>query len=211
MISPDSIHIFLYFLTLWKLSNHLSLHDKPCKWILGVDKNYYTTYIPEICRDFGLAASWKCLELDPRSTPNKPKKWSENLNPPKKYMVDVSGVFFLGVSDCLANRCFLPESSGSVLCAWRLGVFSFLKTLYHRDLSIFLKFPFPKGEIFSSSKHWVFNMFQLFQGGFLWREKHSQGWTEMVPVVELPCHPTCSESMRSQSQSCQLLWRQRKP
>ena len=52
---------------------------------------------------------------------------------------------------------------GSVVCAWRLGVFGFRRPL-HRYLSDFPKFPFPKWEIYSSSNHWVSTCFSCWWG-----------------------------------------------
>ena len=148
---------------------------------------------------------------------NKPKKWSENLNPQKKYMVDVPGVFFFWSQWLFGKPMFStrilttdPRFSRLQLEGWEFSGFGRPCTIdIYRVCQSFLS---QKGKIVSSSNHWSFNMFQLliregFCGGFHIPKVE----TEMVPVVELPFPPTCSESTWSQSESCQLLWRQRKP
>lgn len=165
----------------------------------------------------GISGSFSILEVSGSGSTihaNKPKKWSENLNPQKKYMVDVSGVFFFGVSDWLANRFFLPESSrqyvwklrfffcfGSQVQAKRLkaGSFRFRRPL-HRYLSIFLV-SFPKREIFIFQPL-SFRCFSCCKVA----GQHSQGWNgkcsrRRAPLPPPPAPSPCEANQRAAS-SC---------
>ena len=167
MISPDSIHIFLYFLTLRKLSNHLSLHAKPCKLILGVNQNHYTTYIPEICRDFLHSQHpgnvWNWIHA-PRQQTQK-VKWKPK--PPKKKIWLVCQVSFFWsqwlfgkpmfstiilTTICLEITVFF-FCFGSQVQSFALEGWEFFSFPLHRYLSIFLV-SFPKrGNIFIPQTH----------------------------------------------------------
>ena len=133
-------------------------------------------------------------------------------------MVDVSGVFYFGVSDWLANRFFLPESSrqyvwklrfffcfGSQVQAKRLkaGSFRFRRPL-HRYLLIFLV-SFPKREIF------IFQplSFRCFSCCFregTWRSTFPKLKRKLFPSSSSPATPPapspCEANHRAASSSC---------